>query len=277
MLDHFRRAEELDANSADTLTNIGGALHMLGKPEEAVEYHHRAIAIDPKNSRAHYSLAAALHMQHLDDEAELSYGEAIRLKPDNYPEAYYNRSFVRLSRGDFAAGWKDYEWRFQCKDYKGRRFDAPRWDGSPLAGRKLLVHAEQGLGDTLHFIRYLRMLDERSGNVFVEVQPVLVPLLRASGFTSVLPGGSPLPRFDVHVSMLSLPGVLGTTVETIPAPVPYLAADPVCSRTGAATCAPIPASKLGIVWQGNAAYSFDHFRSIPLVEFARWPRWKGCN
>ncbi len=266
-LAQFFRAEELDPNSADTLANIGGALHMLGKPAEAVEYHRRAIAIDSDHSRAHYSLAAALHSQYLDDEAELSYGEAIRLKPQ-YPEAYYNRSFVRLSRGDFAAGWKDYEWRFQCKDYKGRRFDVPRWDGSPLAGRKLLVHAEQGLGDTLHFIRYLRMLDERSGNIFVEVQPALVPLLRASGFTSVLPGGSPLPRFDVHVSMLSLPGVLGTTLETIPAPVPYLAADPRLLKNWRNHLRTYPGFKVGLVWQGNAAYSFDHFRSIPLAAFA---------
>jgi tetratricopeptide (TPR) repeat protein len=266
-LEHFRRAEQLDPNSADTLVNIGGALHMLGKPEQAVEYHRRAIAIDPNLSRAHYSLAAALHTQHLDDEAELSYGEAIRLKPD-YPEAYYNRSFVHLSRGEFAAGWKDYEWRFRCKDYKGRRFDAPRWDGSPLAGRKLLVHAEQGLGDTLHFIRYVRQLDERGGNVVVEVQPALVPLLRASGFTSVIPGGSPLPRFDVHVSMLSLPGVMGTTVETIPAPVPYLAAEPRLLKTWRNRLRAYSGFKVGLIWQGNAAYTFDHFRSIPLVAFA---------
>src|SRR5262249_357442 len=160
-------------------------LQMRGHAEEAIEYHRQALAIDPTHHRAHYSLGAALHALHRPDEALASYGEAIRLKPD-YAEAYYNRSFVQLRRGEFAARWQDYEWRFRCKDYKGRRLDAPRWDGSPLAGRKLLVHTEQGLGDTLHFIRYLRWAERQGGQVFVEIQPALLPLLKASGFAGLV-------------------------------------------------------------------------------------------
>ncbi|HEY2893160.1 MAG TPA: tetratricopeptide repeat protein [Pirellulales bacterium] len=216
-LEQYRAALTLDEKSVESLINVGAVLQMQGHPEQALDFHRRALAIDPNISRAHYSRAAALHALHRTDEALESYAEAIRLKPD-YAEAYYNRSFVWLSRGDFAHGWPDYEWRFRCNDYVGRRFDAPRWDGSPLAGRTLLVHAEQGLGDTMHFIRYVKLLEASGGSVIVEVQPALLPLLKASGLTNVVGGGSPLPRFDVHASLLSLPGLLGTNLG-LPWPV----------------------------------------------------------
>ncbi len=191
----------------------------------------------------------------------------MRLKPD-YAEAHYNRSFVYLARGQLAEGWQGYRWRFRCKDYKGRRFDVPLWDGSPLGDRTLLVHAEQGLGDTLHFIRYLKLVHQAGGRVYVEVQPALAPLLKSSGITGVIPGGATLPRFDLHVPLLSLPGVLGTTLETVPADVPYLAADPRLLKHWRGQLRGVTGYKVGIVWQGNPEYSLDQFRSIPLREFA---------
>src|SRR5262249_47552653 len=151
---------------------------------------------------AHYGLGAALHLVDRDDEALEHYGEAIRLKPD-LAEAYYNRSFVHLGRGEFEQGWRDYHWRLRGKEDKCRRFDAPLWDGSPLAGRTLLVHAEQGLGDTLHFIRYMRLVQRAGGNLLVEVPAALVKLLKASGFAGVMAVGSSLPRFDLQIPMLS--------------------------------------------------------------------------
>lgn len=266
-LEQYRAALALDEKSVESLINVGAVQQMQGHPEQSLDFQRRALAIDPNNSRAHYSMAAALHALHRTDEAIENYAEAIRLKPD-YAEAYYNRSFVWLSRGDFARGWPDYEWRFRCKDYVGRRFDAPRWDGSPLAGRTLLVHAEQGLGDTMHFIRYVKLLEGSGGSVIVEVQPALLPLLKASGLTKVIGGGTPLPRFDVHASLLSLPGLLGTNLENIPAKVPYLATDPRQAKEWRGRLRAMPGFKVGIVWQGNLAYAFDHLRSIPLVEFA---------
>ena len=226
-----------------------------------------ALELDPSQHQAHFHIAAAHHFEHRFDDALASYEEAIRLKPD-YAEAYYNRSFVHLSRGDFAAGWPDYEWRFRCKEYKGRRFAQPVWDGAPLAGRTLLIHAEQGLGDTLHFIRYARLAERLGDKVCVEVQPALVPLLKASGFRGIFPGGSPLPQFDVHAALMSLPGIFGTTRETVPGRVPYLAADPKLAKTWRCRLRSVPGFKVGLIWQGNAAYTMDRFRSIPLVEFA---------
>ncbi len=262
-----RKLLELKPDSADGLSGAGSALQMLGRTEEAIEYHRRAIAVDPSHYRAHYCLAAALHFLHRIDEALASYAEAIRIKPD-YAEAYYNRSFVHLSQGNLSQGWQDYHWRFQCEDYKARRLDGPEWDGSPLAGRTLLVHAEQGLGDTLHFVRYLKRAGGCGGTVLFEAPAALAPLLKASGFTGVIAGGSPLPQFDVHAPLMSLPGLFGTTLESIPADVPYLAAEPRLLKNWRGRLRGVPGFKVGIVWQGNAAYMFDHFRSIPLGEFA---------
>jgi tetratricopeptide (TPR) repeat protein len=266
-LEQFRKAFDLEPASADALANIGSALQMQGQTAAAIKYHRRAIGVDPHHHRAHYCLGAALHFQGRDEAALESYAEAIRLKPD-YAEAYYNRSFVRLGQGDFAAGWQDYAWRFECKDYSRRRFDAPAWDGSPLTGRTLLVHAEQGLGDSLQFIRYVKLAQRRGDNLFVEVPPSLVPLLRASGISGLIAGGSPLPRVDVQIALLNLPRVCGTTLASVPAEVPYLAADPRLLKQWRSRLRGIQGFKIGIVWQGNADYTFDHFRSIPLVQFA---------
>ena len=142
------------------------------------------------------------------------------------------------------------------------------WDGTPLAGRTLLIHAEQGLGDTLHFVRYVRLAERLGDKICVEVQPALAPLLKASGFRGVIPGGTALPHFDVHAAMMSLPGILGTTLANMPARVPYLAADPKLLKAWRCRLRGLGGFKIGIIWQGNAAYTMDRFRSIPLAEFA---------
>jgi hypothetical protein len=236
----------------------------------------RVIALDPMRVKAIYSLAGGLHQLGRDDEALAVYDEALRVEPDS-PETHYYRSFVHLSRGNLAEGWRDYEWRLKCKDYQLRPYDAPTWDGSPLAGRSLMVLAEQGLGDTLHFIRYLDLLKSHGGSVFVDVQAALAPLLKTSGFTGVIARPAELPRCDYRVPLLSLPQVLGTTLDTIPRRVPYLAADPRLLKLWRSR---VPASeifKIGIVWQGNSEYMFDHWRSIPLAEFAPLSRIAGVQ
>ncbi len=266
-LECYQRALELEPDSAEAQLNVGSALQMLGEMDEALALYQKSIATDAKQARAHYCLAAALHTLGHDDEALESYAEALQLKPD-YPEAHYNRSFVYLARGELAKGWSDYEWRLQCADYKGRRFNVPRWDGTPLGGRTLLIHTEQGLGDTLHFIRYVRLVQRQGGTVYVEVPPVLLPLLRSSGVTGIIPGGSPLPKFDLEIPLLSLPGTLGTTLENIPAHVPYLSAEPRMIKHWRSQVRGLPGFKVGIVWQGNRDYAFDRFRSIPLTAYA---------
>ncbi|HEV3136535.1 MAG TPA: tetratricopeptide repeat protein [Pirellulales bacterium] len=262
----FRKALDLRPHSADTLANLGTALQMQGKPAESIVYHRRALAIQPDRHHTHFSLGAAFHFLGQSEAALASYGEAIRLQPD-YAEAYYNRSLVRFQLGDLAAGWLDHEWRLKCKGSQGGRFDAPKWDGSLLAGRTLLVHAEQGLGDTLQFIRYLRRAQAWGGEVVAEVQAGLIPLLRGSGFGPLVGRGSALPRFDVQIPLLSLPGLFQTTLETVPAEIPYLAADPNLTAKWHERLESYDGFKVGIAWQGSPAYAEDHYRSMPLSWF----------
>jgi tetratricopeptide (TPR) repeat protein len=266
-LEHAHRSREIDPNSAEAWANVGVTQVMLGQTEEAIDVLERALVLDPGSVRARYSLAGALHQLGRDDEALAAYDEALRVDPDS-PETHCYRSFVHLSRGHFEQGWRDYEWRLKSKDYQLRSYDAPLWDGSPLAGRSLMVLAEQGLGDTLHFIRYLDVLKSYEGTVYVDVHAELAPLLRASGFTGVIARPAELPRCDYRIPLLSLPRVLGTTLETIPRRVPYLAADPRSLKLWRSRVPSTEIFKVGIVWQGNPEYMFDHWRSIPLAEFA---------
>ena len=142
------------------------------------------------------------------------------------------------------------------------------WQGEPLAGRTLLVHAEQGLGDTLMFARFLEAVEPLGGKVIFEVPKTLVPLLRTSGFRGLLGSGESVPAFDLHVPLLSLPGILGTMLDTIPSCTAYLAAEPPRVEAWRQRLSAIPGFKIGIAWQGNRDFAGDRTRSVRLAEFA---------
>jgi hypothetical protein len=178
-------------------------------------------------------------------------------------------------------GWTDYEWRFKCKRFGSLPpFHAPLWDGSPLEGRTILIHAEGGLGDTLQFIRYAPLVHRRGGRVILVCQPPLVRLLslsRGLGVERLLAQGDPLPEYDVHASLLSLPGLLGTTLESVPTDVPYLDAEPQLVESWRRRLGSYPGFKVGIAWQGNPKHCGDRFRSSPLVQFAPVARVPGVH
>jgi hypothetical protein len=183
-----------------------------------------------------------------------------------------------LVSGDLERGWPEYEWRWRTKDFPRRSFAAPRWDGEALEGRTILLYAEQGLGDTLQFIRYAPLVQRRGGVVLVEAQPALVPLLKSCpGIDQLVPSGSPLPDFDVQVPLLSLPALLHTTRDTVPADMPYLSADPARSERWAAELRGIPGFRIGIAWQGNPTYRDDRHRSLPVKHFEPLARLPGVR
>ena len=207
------------------------------------------------------------------DDALRDFDEAVRLKPQ-LPAAHWNRGLLRLLRGDLQGGWPEYEWRWRQPGFVRRNFQQPRWDGTPLNGRTILLYAEQGLGDTLQFIRYVPLVQALGGKVVVECQAAAVSLIAGvKGVDAVAAQGGLLPAFDLQAPLLSLPGILQTSLATIPADVPYLDADPKLVERwrgelgGDERSEPRP-FRVGIAWQGNPTHRLDRQRSIPLRCFA---------
>ena len=174
---------------------------------------------------------------------------SLALEPDN-PRGHYARATALLSLGDFLPGWESYEHRADCPPYNVPRSPKPLWDGSPLAGRTLLVSCEQGLGDTLQFIRFVKLFNPND-SVIVGVQPPLVPLLEQSGFQNLIPLAGELPAYDVYIPLLSLPRIFRTELATIPRDIPYLKAESKKIDHWREKLRPYRGFKIGIAWHGK--------------------------
>jgi tetratricopeptide (TPR) repeat protein len=267
-LARYDEALRLRPDYAKAHVNKGVALIARCAIDQAVACFRRGVELQPDFAEAHNSLGTALSAQGDLDGALRAYEHALRLKPD-YPDAVWNRSLVWLLRGDYERGWRDYEGRWRCRrPFPLPAFRQPRWDGAPLEGRTILLYAEQGLGDTLHFIRYAPLVKARGGRVVVQCQGALRPLLsRTPGIDQLAAWGEAAPPFDVWVPLMSLPHLLGTTLETVPADIPYLFADPERVAHWRRELAPLPGCRVGIVWQGSVRHPWDRHRSIPLALF----------
>jgi hypothetical protein len=256
---------------------LGILLAKQGRQEEALPHFLAVLRLDPRQARAHNNLGAALSELGRPAEALASFERALELWPD-YAEAHKSRAMVRLLRGDFERGWAEYEWRWQCQDFSPRAYRQPPWDGSPLGGRTVLLHTEQGLGDTIQFIRYAPLVRACGGRVVVECERALLPLLRSCpGVADWIAAGAALPEFDVRLPLLSLPRALGTTLATVPAAVPYLAADPDLVARWRRELSFSDGVKVGVVWQGNPKNAADRRRSVPLLQFEPLARVEGVR
>jgi tetratricopeptide (TPR) repeat protein len=263
-LDAHARALELRPDDADFHTNRGAALDLLGRYDEALACHEQALRLAPDHAHAHHNRGVVLEALGKYAEALDGFERAIRLEPD-LAEAHKHRAMIWLKLGDFARGWPEYEWRWKCRAFDKLRSPVLLWGGEPLDGRTILLHAEQGLGDTLQFVRYAPLVKARGGRVLVEFpRPVVRLLETCPGIDRVIPRGDPLPPFDVHAPLMSLPALLGTTPETIPATVPYLTADPARVRRWRDALAPIGGLRVGIAWRGGPLHRRDRHRSFPL-------------
>jgi tetratricopeptide (TPR) repeat protein len=225
---NHRKAIMLIPLYAEAHYNLGIALRKLKKLDEASASYRRAIAIKADYVEAHNNLGSTLEEQGMFTEAVTCYSRAIELKPD-YVDAHFNRSILSLLTGNFKDGWKEYEWRFQIKDHVHRTFQKPMWDGSPLNDKTILVHTEQGYGDNIQFVRYLPMIQAQGGRVVFECLPILIHLLKdCKGIDTIIskdPSGNVTEQFDVHIPLLSIPGILDTEVDTIPSNGPYIVPD----------------------------------------------------
>ena len=269
-LDACNRAIALSPRHAVALTNLGNALAGKGRIDEAISRHQQAMALEPHLAEPHNNHAHALKLAGRLEESIAAGRRAIQLKPD-YPTAHANLAMSLLAKGKFSEGWDEYEWRWKLKDLRSprRHFSQPIWDGEPISGT-LLLHAEQGFGDTLQFIRYLPMVAARAKKVVVECQPGLQKVLQSmSGGIFIIAHGEALPAFDCHCPLLSLPRIFSTTIDTIPASIPYLRAEPESIEVWRQRVAPhLALLKIGIAWAGSKIHKADNQRSLPLSAFA---------
>jgi tetratricopeptide (TPR) repeat protein len=266
-LAYLERAVARSGNLAAAHSNLGAALQDLGRLEAAQAAFERAVALEPQRAEFLFNLGTVLKDQGRIDEAIDWYQRALAARP-GYGQALCSLATAALAQGRFAEGWAGYEHRLECPQFDTLRLAEPRWDGKPLDERRLLVHCEQGLGDTLQFIRYLPLVRTRARHVTLAAPRALVPLLAQSGYEGLVAKEDPLPAYDVQVPLMSLPHVLGTTLDTVPADVPYLRSDPQRVARWRDELASLAGKRVGIAWQGRKLYRGDSLRSIPLVCFA---------
>jgi Flp pilus assembly protein TadD len=260
---HFTAVTAIDRGNAAAYTGLASVVAAMGRPEEARAQLERAVEVDPTHYQAWNNLGDTIRDAGRPEAALAYYNKAIMLRPDD-PEPHINRAMALLLAGRFREGWRAYRWRHR-RPGLGRAFDRPEWGGAPLDGRTILIHAEQGLGDTIQFVRYLPMVAARGGRVVLECPAALVPLLDGQGAAErVIAKGRPLPDFDLHAPLLDLPGRFGTEPSTIPAPVPYLA--PPAGR--AARLGPSGRRRVGLAWGGNPRHWNDAARSCRLADLA---------
>ena len=247
--------------------NLGLALAAKGELEEAVASYREALRIQPDFAEVHSNLAVALEYLERPAEAAKHTETALRIKP-NFAVAQLNRAVTRLRAGDFQQGWSGFEWRRYCRQHRLRRFQKPLWTGDPMPQQTILLHAEQGLGDTMQFIRYVPLVKQRVGRVVVECQKPLYKLLsRGPQVDRLIARGQELPEHDVQAPLMSLPAIFGTTLQTVPAEVPYLFADEDLIERWRQRLADHDGFKVGIAWQGSPKYAGDVYRSPPLRHF----------
>jgi Flp pilus assembly protein TadD len=280
--------------------NLGNNLADLGLMDQAIAAFQRALKLNPDLPEVHGNLGNVLRKLGQLDQAEAAYGKSLSLRqsieiqnnlggllaargqfaqaaqihqnilaahPD-YAPAHWDLALLLLLQGDYQRGWPEYEWRWRVPDLRlGAPLNTPRWRGEDLAGKTILIHTEQGLGDAIQFCRFIPSVAERAGKLILLCQRELLPLFeRLPGVAQCLPRDQQPPAHDVHCPLLSLPMILGITLENLPAAFPYLSADAALVQKWADNFSAEKRRKIGIVWAGRS-YP-DPARSAPLAEMA---------
>jgi len=254
-LQSYQRAVELDPNFAQAHNNCGTALQRLGRPDEALASYERATELDPNFAEAHNNRGALLRELVRTEAAIACFDQAIAASPE-YAEAHWNKALALLHLGDYRRGWELFEWRWKTRNGLSlkRNFEQPLWLGDePIAGKTILLHAEQGLGDTIQFCRYAKPVAELGAHVVLQVPaPLLTLLATLDGVTHLVKEGDPLPPFDCHCPLMSLPLAMRTEVATIPASQAYLAADRAKTREWQRRLGEKRGLRVGLVWSGGS-------------------------
>ena len=268
-LETFAVAIALEPERAELYSNQGVAYYGLSDYAQAVACYEQAITLAPGDAVAHSNLGNALVRQLRLPAALLSYSQAVALAPDN-ADAQWNRSLALLQTGDFRQGWALHEWRWKRPAFKAvkRSFSQPLWLGdTDLAGRTLLLHSEQGLGDTIQFCRFAGLAAARGARVLLEVEPALAALLaNLEGVAQIVLKGAELPAFDCHCPLLSLPLAFKTELDSVPYANRYLTVDRAKLKFWEDKLGKKMKPRVGLVWSGDIAHRDDRRRSIQLAE-----------
>lgn len=272
-IERMERSMELAPGVAIYPRNICEVYRAAGRLNDALRMGERAVELAPEDRNAHFNLAL-IRYERLDLDAALKAADrAIELDP-NFPEAHFERAEILLLRGDFLPGWQSYEWRFKLKQAEGMlpKTDKPQWDGTPLPPCRLLIIADQGFGDCIQFSRYLPWVAERAPAPVLACSGDLMPVLRqVPGFGRIVTRWEATGEYDAYIPLSGLPRLAGTTLETIPATIPYLRADPVkiaAWKQRLDMLAPPGRKRIGLVWAGRPTHKNDRKRSVKLAQFA---------
>ncbi len=278
-IEAYRKALELQPNNPGAIANLGNALQLNAQFDEAIVRLRRAVQLQPDYVPGYNNLGAALWNKGLREEAIAQFRHALSLQPDDSDarlnlahadaDTRLNLAHALLAKGEYAEGWKHYEARLSLRTFQEGPSDKPRWDGSDLGGRSILLRTEQGLGDIIQFARFAPLVAARGGRVILQVPPPLVRLLENQcKIDRVISNEELPPEFDVHFPLLSLPGLLGTTLQTLPAK-PYLSSDASeVERWSSRVVDNGGNLKTGLVWAGSPTNTGDKARSFPLAAMA---------
>lgn len=259
-----RQALKLQPGYPEAANNLGAVLQFQNRLEEAARQFESVLAARPAFAEAWTNLGTVRQAQGRNAEALACFEEALRLNPAHV-KSHFCHSLALLAAGRFREGFGEYEWRWKVLAERHRAWSRPWWDGSPLGGRTILLYAEQGLGDTIQFARYAPLVAGRAGRVVVECQERLAAIIRSiRGVSAVLSPESPLPPFDVQAALMSLPRLLGTTLDTIPCQTPYLSIEPALVDRWREMLGQPRGLRVGLAWAGNPQHANDRNRSFPL-------------
>jgi len=261
----YKKAIQIAPGMGEAHNNLGNSLMALGCFNDAAASFSRAAMLMPNSPVPLAARATALQALGNIYEAEAACNKALAIDPD-FADAHWNLALNLLLQGRYADGWPEYEWRWKKPNFTSpvRHSDVPLWDGSPLNGRTILLHAEQGFGDAIQFVRYASLVKQRGGCVVIECHPQLVSLFQGmEDVTSVAAFGEEHPACDFQAPFLTLPRVFGTTLENIPS-CPYLSITQERREKWQKQTSNTPGPRIGIVWAGSSIHRNDTFRSLPL-------------
>lgn len=263
----LKRALALKPDFTQALFNYAQALQYLQKDKEALEAYEKVLSLDPSYKQAYFNCGIIYNAYARYHEALLNFDRAASL-PGGHGDALFFKSLIKLRNGEFEEGWWLHEWRLNRTDREpDRHYTQTPWDGmQPLKDKTILLHTEQGMGDAMQFCRYIPMVEALGAKVILEAQGPLVALFSAS--MHVVARGAPLPAHDVQFPLMSLPCAFNTTLDTIPASIPYLQADKNKCAEWEKVLGARKRRRVGLVWAGSPAHRNDHNRSIATQHLA---------